>query len=266
MQREDSKGKPAKKLKAKKHPQRNESPPNPTAPLHLVRGGAFSSKEFCVVLTRSSEILQPPHIFAGLLYRGYRAIAIDAPTHFKCRTALQVANWNSRRDVEKHYATLSFEETATLPLRDLAHPDGCHLFEWTSGPHLPCACELIKRWGFKYSSKAFTWVKLRRGLNADQFHLLTESDLHVGLGLTTRKGTEDVLLGRRGNCRRIAKDVREIILAPVREHSRKPDEFYARVERYCDGPFVDLFARERRPNWDVWGDQTKMFSKEVRRD
>jgi hypothetical protein len=67
---------------------------------------------------RASEILQPPHIFAGLLYRGYRAIAIDAPTHFKCHTALQVANWSSRRDVEKHYRTMPFEQHAALPLRD----------------------------------------------------------------------------------------------------------------------------------------------------
>ena len=119
------------------------------------------------MLTRTSEVLQPPHVFAGLLYRGYRAISIDAPTHFKCRTALQVQNWNSRRDVEKHYTTLSFEELAALPLSDLAHPDGCHLFEWTSGPHLPRACELIERWGWKYSSKAFTWVKLRRTLEPE---------------------------------------------------------------------------------------------------
>jgi hypothetical protein len=61
-----------------------------------------------------------------------RAITIDAPTHFKCRTALQVQNWNSRRDEGKHYATISFDELAALPIKDLAHPDGCHLFSWTS--------------------------------------------------------------------------------------------------------------------------------------
>jgi N6-adenosine-specific RNA methylase IME4 len=211
------------------------------------------------VLTRTIEILEPPHVFAGLMRHGYRAITIDAPTHFKCRTALQVQNWNSRRDVEKHYPTMSFDEIAALPLRDLAHPDGCHLFEWTSGPHLPKACALMDHWGFKYSSIAFTWVKLRRGLDPDQFCLLTESDFHKGLGLTTRKQCELVLLGRRGNCRRISKRVYEVILAPVREHSRKPDEFYRRVERYCDGPYVDLFARERRVGWAAWGNQVDMF-------
>jgi N6-adenosine-specific RNA methylase IME4 len=216
-----------------------------------------------MLMRTDSVILQPPHPFAGLRRKHYRAIAIDPPTHFKCRTALQVQNWNSRRDVEKHYATMSFDELAALPLWDLAHPDGCHLFSWTSGPHLPKACELIENWGFKYSSKAFTWVKLRRLLDPDQFRLRTEFDLHVGLGLTTRKGTEDVLLGRRGDCRRISKSVREVILAPVREHSRKPDEFYGRVQQYCAGPYLDLFAREQRPGWDCWGDQANMFSRGV---
>ena len=106
-------------------------------------------------------------------------------------------------------------------------------------------------------------MKLRRKLERQRALFLTERDFYVGLGLTTRKSSELVLLGRRGNCRRISKSVRELILAPVREHSRKPDEFYRRVECYCDGPFVDLFARERRPGWDAWGDQVDMFSGDV---
>ena len=80
-----------------------------------------------MLMRTDSVILQPPHPYAGLRRKHYRAIVIDPPTHFKCRTALQVQNWNSRRDVEKHYRTMSFEELAALPLRDLAHADGCHL-------------------------------------------------------------------------------------------------------------------------------------------
>jgi N6-adenosine-specific RNA methylase IME4 len=213
------------------------------------------------MLVRADDALQPPHPFAGLRRGYYRAIAVDPASHFKSRTALQVENWSSRRDTERHYRTMSFEELAALPIADLASPDGCHLFCWTSGPFTPQALALISAWKFRYSSWAFCWVKYRRAFDASQLRLtpLAESDLHVGLGLTTRKNPELVLLGRRGNCRRIAKDVREVILAPVREHSRKPDQFYARIERYCDGPYADLFARERRPNWDCWGDQVGLF-------
>ena len=58
---------------------------------------------------------------------------------------------------------------------------------------------------------------------------------------------------------RIAKNVRELILAPRREHSRKPDEFYSRVEAYCAGPYLELFAREQRSGWSSWGNETTKF-------
>jgi N6-adenosine-specific RNA methylase IME4 len=51
----------------------------------------------------------------------------------------------------------------------------------------------------------------------------------------------------------------DVILAPVREHSRKPDEFYERVEQFAPGPRLDSFARQRRPGWDAGGDQLNMF-------
>ena len=89
---------------------------------------------------------------------------------------------------------------------------------------------------------------------------LTPNDFHIATGHTVRHQTEIVLLARRGNCRRRRKDVRELILALRREHSRKPDEFYRRVEAYCEGPYVDLFAREQRSGWATWGDQKDFFN------
>jgi len=200
--------------------------------------------------------------FVGLQVGYYGAIAVDAPSHFKARTALQMQNWKSRRDVEKHYRTMSFEQLAALPVGVLGTKDA-HLFIWSSGPFIPQALQLIEAWGFRYSTRCFTWLKLKRSLASAQPRLpmpFTEQDLHVGLGLTVRHQSECVLLGRRGNARRNAKDVREIIIAPVREHSRKPDEFFRRVERYCSGPYLELFARERRPNWDAWGDEADKFN------
>ena len=85
-------------------------------------------------------------------------------------------------------------------------------------------------------------------------------DFAIGLGLTTRHNPEICLLARRGRARRIAKDVRELIIAPAREHSRKPDEAYRRIERYAAGPYLELFARQRRPGWTVWGNETGKFT------
>jgi N6-adenosine-specific RNA methylase IME4 len=193
------------------------------------------------------------------LPRGYYgAIAIDPASHFSSYTAIQSQNWSSRRDNERHYKTMSFAELAALPVKELAAPNGAHLFVWTSGPFLPQALKLIEIWGFKYSTRAFTWLKTKRSW--DGHSPLAESDFPVGLGLTVRHQSEIVLLARRGNCRRQRKDIRELILAPRREHSRKPDEFFRRVEAYCEGPYVDLFAREQRPNWSCWGDEAGKFN------
>jgi N6-adenosine-specific RNA methylase IME4 len=205
--------------------------------------------------------LAAPAPFVGLRRAYYGAIAVDPASHFCSYTAIQSQNWSSRRDNERHYKTMPFDELAALPVKELAAPGGCHLFVWTSGPFLPQALKLIEIWGFRFSTRAFTWLKTKRSW--DGYTPLAESDFHIGLGLTVRHQTEIVLLARRGNCRRLRKDVRELILAPRREHSRKPDEFYRRVEQYCVGPFIDLFARERRSNWDVWGDQEDFFNTEV---
>jgi N6-adenosine-specific RNA methylase IME4 len=199
--------------------------------------------------------------FGDLTPGGYGAIVADPPWHFSSRTALQSSNWHSRRDAEKHYATMRLPELLALPVRNLAAKSGCHLFLWTTSPMLRTAFEVIEAWGFRYSSVAFTWVKLRRALRTEQlrFTATADSDLHVGLGLTTRKNSEFCLLARRGSPKRVAKDVREIILSPVREHSRKPDEAYRRVERYCAGPYLELFAREQRSGWTAWGNEIDRF-------
>lgn len=198
--------------------------------------------------------------FAGLDRGHYAAIVADPPWHFKARTALQMSNWTSRRDAEKHYSVLGVDDIATLPVRDLAAKDA-HLFLCTTGPCLRQAFDVMEAWGFRYSAVAFTWVKLRRAFNPLQLRVLpsADSDFHVGLGLTTRKNAEFVLLGRRGNARRISKKVRELILAPVREHSRKPDELFERVQEYCAGPYLELFSRQDRPGWTCWGNETGKF-------
>ena len=202
--------------------------------------------------------LAAPAPFVGLRYRHYGAIAIDPASKFSSYTSIQSQNPSSRRDNERHYRVMTSNELAALPIGDLAAPTGCHLFVWTSGPFLPQALGLISAWGFKYSTRAFTWAKVKRSW--DGCEPLTEDDFHIGLGLTVRHQTEMVLLARRGNCRRQRKDVRELILAPRRQHSRKPDEVYRRIEAYCgDVPKCDLFAREQRPGWDCWGDEANKF-------
>lgn len=191
----------------------------------------------------------------------YGLIAADPPWHFKARTALKTRNFDSARDAEKHYPTMGIDDIKALPVKAVAAKDA-HLMLWTTGPCLPLAFDVIKAWGFKYSSVAFTWIKLRKTVDARQFRVvrLMESDLHVGLGLTTRKNAEFCLLGRRGNAKRVSKKVREVILESVREHSRKPEQFYERAVEYAAGPYLEMFARQQRPGWDAWGNDTSKFA------
>lgn len=185
----------------------------------------------------------------------FACIYADPPWSFRGFTEI-----TSERSVEAKYNTMSVSDICALPVREIAAKNA-HLFIWTTGPKLPETFRVIDAWGFKYSAMGFVWIKQKRSFRADQLTLLqgAESDLHVGLGYTTRKNAEFCLLARRGSAKRNAANVREIIMSPVREHSRKPDEAAARIERYCDGPYLEMFARAPRAGWAVWGNQTDKF-------
>jgi hypothetical protein len=49
--------------------------------------------------------------------------------------------------------------------------------------------------------------------------------------------------------------VHQVVIAPVGEHSEKPDEVYRRIERLFPGPYLELFARKPRAHWTTWGDE-----------
>ena len=79
-------------------------------------------------------------------------------------------------------------------------------------------------------------------------------------GFTTRKNAEFCVIGKRGPSVRRDAGVHEVIISPRREHSRKPDEFFQRIERYAAGPYVELFSREHRPGWTCWGNEAGKFN------
>jgi N6-adenosine-specific RNA methylase IME4 len=207
------------------------------------------------MLSGADIALEPPHPFAGLRGGFYRGIAMDFPWSYAC-----FSEKGKGRSADRHYATMVASEIERFPVADLAARDA-HLFLWITGPclvqgmHIP----VMHACGFKPSAMAFVWIKAKRSAFINGNFFLDETLFVKGMGHTTRQNAEFVVLGRRGSPRRLRKDVHQLIVQPRREHSRKPDEFYARVERYCDGPYVDLFARERRANWDCWGDQVGLF-------
>ena len=88
---------------------------------------------------------------------------------------------------------------------------------------------------------------------------LSPDDFFIGLGYWSRANVEQCLLATRVSPPRMAKDVKRLVIAPRREHSRKPDEVFTRIERLARGPYLEMFARESRPGWDAWGDQSALF-------
>jgi N6-adenosine-specific RNA methylase IME4 len=84
-------------------------------------------------------------------------------------------------------------------------------------------------------------------------------DLATGMGYATRTNTEYVLLAQRGTPRRLNNDVHQVVMAPRREHSEKPEEVARRIERLYPGPYLELFARHERKGWTTWGNELKPY-------
>lgn len=190
--------------------------------------------------------LPPPPPRAG----EYRLVYADPPWTFR--------TWSERgkgRSPEAWYDCMTVAEIAALPVAEWCARDAVLLL-WATDPLLPRAFEVIAAWGFSYRTVGFYWVKLRPGASPGR---ISERDFFTGLGFWTRANPELCLLATRGRPKRRATDVRRLIVSPRREHSRKPDEVYERIERLVEGPYLELFARQRRPGWDAWGQEVGLL-------
>ena len=171
----------------------------------------------------------------------YGVILADPPWSFK----VWDKDTGNGRSAESHYSTMTTDD-----IKSLAPPcaANCALFMWGVWPSLPDAFDVIDAWGFTYKTIAWTWAKLTR----------SSMGFHTGMGYYTRANTEPCLLAVRGNMPVAVHDVLSLIVSPVREHSRKPDEQYGKIERlYPDVPKLELFARRPRDGWDVWGNEVE---------
>lgn len=174
----------------------------------------------------------------------FGCILADPPWAFKTWSG---TTGTPHRTANDHYVTTDTIALKDIPVADVVAKD-CALFMWVVDSHIADAIELGRAWGFELKTRAFTWRKLAANGNA-----------RIGMGYWTRKQTEMCLLFTRGKVKRKDKGVREIIDAPRREHSRKPDETYSRIERLVDGPYLELFARQAWPGWTAWGNQVGRF-------
>jgi N6-adenosine-specific RNA methylase IME4 len=156
----------------------------------------------------------------------YRTILADPPW----RTPNQLDSAN------RHYPLVTVETIRALRVQDLV-ADDAHLWLWVTNADWREQVTVMEAWGFAYRS-CLTWIKPR-----------------FGRGWYLRNQTEHLLLGVRGSLPMQFRGQGSWFYAPLQEHSHKPEEQYAIIERCSPGPYLELFARRKHPDWDVWGNE-----------
>jgi N6-adenosine-specific RNA methylase IME4 len=149
----------------------------------------------------------------------------------------------------KHYALMSQEALAKLPVRDIMNKRAA-LFLWATGPRLHLALELVQRWGLHFRGVLYVWVKTNR-----------RGEIIRGQGVAptfTKPTTEFVLAattmptGRPFPLNDLAQG--QVVLHERAEHSRKPAIFRTMIEQLCGKRSrIELFARDSAPGWASWG-------------
>ena len=176
----------------------------------------------------------------------YPVILCDPPWKFKVFSKKGLG-----KSAERHYQTLEYAAIVEL-MGGVEVADDCVLFLWVTDPMLEKGLNLIRDMGFTYKTVAFTWVKKTK-----------HGKDHMGTGYYTRANPEMCLLATKGKpLQRKSKSVRQLMVSPLREHSRKPDEIYDRIEELFDGPYLEIFARTRRSGWAALGNEVDKFGRQ----
>ena len=166
----------------------------------------------------------------------FKAIVIDPP-------------WNERgggkivRGAQKHYKLMEPSQIIQTVMqcdhwKNVA--ENAHLYLWVTNNHLPDGLSVMDALGFRYITN-ICWSKNR-----------------IGLGQYFRGKHELCLFGTRGRgivVRTSDRSISSLIEAPKTGHSRKPNAFYDMVARRSEGPYLDMFSRQVRSGWTVWGDE-----------
>lgn len=197
-------------------------------------------------MIEEKELIPAQDFTRNVRGKSYCTIMADPPWRFNNRTG-KIAPEHKRLT---RYKTLTLKEIKEIPVSIVAS-DNCHLYLWVPNALLPDALQTMEAWGFEYKTNII-WHKVRKDGEPDG----------RGVGFYFRNTTEMVLFGIRGKGRTLApgRSQVNIIKSRKREHSKKPDELYDIIEACSQPPYLELFARGVRPNWDQWGNQVHGYS------
>ena len=175
----------------------------------------------------------------------YDLIVSDPPWRFSLMSGKGI-----KKSPQAHYSTMTLDELKAMPVSHLARGDAA-LVLWATNPMLDVAIDVMGAWGFKFKTAGHWSKRTKKGKQA------------FGTGYILRCAGEPFLIGSVGAPHFESKSIRSVIEGVVREHSRKPDEFYREMEKLMPSARkIDLFARQSRPGWDTWGLEATKFDGE----
>jgi N6-adenosine-specific RNA methylase IME4 len=164
----------------------------------------------------------------------YRCIVIDPPWPMKKIERSERPN----QGVELDYPVMTLDEIKQLPINDLAHADGCHLYLWVTQKYLPFGLELVQAWGFNYQC-LMTW---RKNVGITPYSWMYD--------------TEHVIFAKMGSLPLKQLGLRLSFDGKVNGHSVKPEIFFNdRVLLASPEPRLEMFARKKREGFTVWGNE-----------
>lgn len=175
----------------------------------------------------------------------YNVIYADPPWEYKSSGSTT----SSRGMAKQHYQTMSTEAICNLPVKKIC-TDETVCFLWATFPNIKEALKVMQAWEFTYKTAAFIWVKKNKKSNTNFWEM----------GAWTRANAEVCLMGIKKNSKASilvkSHSVHQIVEAPIRRHSEKPEEVRDRiVELLGNVPRIELFEREQSDGWDCWGDE-----------
>lgn len=180
-------------------------------------------------------------------FGGYSLIMADPPW--------KMGTWSEKGATKKgargQYDCQPLDWIKSLPVGDVLAAENSILWLWATNPMLPQALEVLTAWGFEFKT-AGHWAKRT-----------THGKLAFGTGYILRCAGEPFLIGTKGKPK-TSRSVRSVIEGPLREHSRKPDEAFTAAEKLMpEARRIEVFARQSRLGWDVWGNQIDHFDGEA---
>lgn len=179
----------------------------------------------------------------------YQIIYADPPWRYRNWSMKALTEYGekwAKRNGRSPYPVLTTEDICKMPVKEVTDKNSL-LCLWATWPKMEDALQVMDAWGYKFSTRLFTWVKLNpSGIG-----------WHFGCGYHTHANDEVMILGKRGNgIPRVDKAISSLIIYPRGRHSAKPPVVRYRIERlYGDVKRVELFAREAVPNWDRFGNE-----------